>query len=176
MKFVVATMSLLVLVFVMGGTIVVVAGVLTPKVITAAVNWTAAPRFEAADRMELPRSLMGTGPLDSAGTGWEGPSTEAGGRRAFGDRTIGRDQPSVGLRDTDRPDLAGVHIATVNRAEAAGAELASAQPANLQKILDALERAGVAANPSLFRISLLCGKIQGNFGARGLAMVKLPSH
>jgi hypothetical protein len=38
MKFVVATMSLLVLVFVMGGTIVVVAGVLTPKVITAAVN------------------------------------------------------------------------------------------------------------------------------------------
>jgi hypothetical protein len=37
MKFVVATMSLLVLVFVMGGTIVVVAGV-TPKVITAAVN------------------------------------------------------------------------------------------------------------------------------------------
>ena len=38
MKFVVATMSLLVLVFVMGGTIVVVAGVLTPNVITAAVN------------------------------------------------------------------------------------------------------------------------------------------
>ena len=38
MKFVVATMSLLVLVFVMGGTIVVVAGVFTPKVITAEVN------------------------------------------------------------------------------------------------------------------------------------------
>ena len=38
MKFVIATVSLLVLVFVMGGTIVVVGGVLTPKVITAAVD------------------------------------------------------------------------------------------------------------------------------------------
>ena len=38
MKFVVATLSLLVLVFVMGGSIVVVAGVLTPRVFTAAVN------------------------------------------------------------------------------------------------------------------------------------------
>jgi len=37
MKVVVATMSLLVLVFVMGGTIVVVAGV-TPMVINAAAN------------------------------------------------------------------------------------------------------------------------------------------
>jgi hypothetical protein len=36
MKFVVATLSLLALVFVMGGSIVVVAGVLTPTVITAA--------------------------------------------------------------------------------------------------------------------------------------------
>ena len=36
MKFVVATLSVLVLAFVMGGTIVVVGGVLTPKVI--AVN------------------------------------------------------------------------------------------------------------------------------------------
>ena len=38
MKFVVATVSLLVLVSIMGGTIVVVAGVLTPKVITAGVD------------------------------------------------------------------------------------------------------------------------------------------
>jgi hypothetical protein len=38
MKFVIATVSLLVLVFVMGGTMVVVGGVLTPKVITAAVD------------------------------------------------------------------------------------------------------------------------------------------
>jgi hypothetical protein len=38
MKFVVATLSLLVLVFVMSGTIVVVAGALTPKVFTAALN------------------------------------------------------------------------------------------------------------------------------------------
>ena len=38
MKFVIATVSLLVLVFVMGGTIVVVGGVLTPKVITAGVD------------------------------------------------------------------------------------------------------------------------------------------
>ena len=47
MKFVIATMSLLVLVFVMGGTIVVVGGVLTPKVITAGVDGTTTPRFEA---------------------------------------------------------------------------------------------------------------------------------
>ena len=38
MKLVIATLSLLVLVFTMGGSIVVVAGVLTPNVITAAVN------------------------------------------------------------------------------------------------------------------------------------------
>jgi hypothetical protein len=38
MKFVVATLSLLVLVFLMSGSIVVVAEVLTPKVFTAAVN------------------------------------------------------------------------------------------------------------------------------------------
>ena len=38
MKFAIATVSLLVLVFVMGGTIVVVVGVSTPKVITAAVD------------------------------------------------------------------------------------------------------------------------------------------
>jgi len=44
MKFVIATLSLLVLVFTMGGSIVVVAGVLTPKVLTASVYWT--PRFE----------------------------------------------------------------------------------------------------------------------------------
>ena len=38
MKFVVATLSLLVLVFIMSGSMFVVAGVLTPKVFTAAVN------------------------------------------------------------------------------------------------------------------------------------------
>lgn len=38
MKLVIASLSLLVLVFTMGGSIVVVAGVLTPKVFTAAVN------------------------------------------------------------------------------------------------------------------------------------------
>ena len=38
MKFVIATLSLLVLVFLLSGTIVVVAGVLTPQVFTAAVN------------------------------------------------------------------------------------------------------------------------------------------
>ena len=38
MKFVISTLSLLVLVFIMGGSIVVVAGVFTPKVFTAAVN------------------------------------------------------------------------------------------------------------------------------------------
>ena len=38
MKFVISTLSLLVLVFIMGGSIVVVAGVLTPEVFTAAVN------------------------------------------------------------------------------------------------------------------------------------------
>ena len=38
MKFVISTLSLLVLVCIMGGSIVVVAGVLTPKVFTAAVN------------------------------------------------------------------------------------------------------------------------------------------
>jgi hypothetical protein len=38
MKFVIAALSLLVLVLTMGGSIIVVAGVLTPKVFTAAVN------------------------------------------------------------------------------------------------------------------------------------------
>jgi hypothetical protein len=38
MKFVIATLSLLVLAFTMGGSIVVVAGVLTPKVLTASAN------------------------------------------------------------------------------------------------------------------------------------------
>jgi hypothetical protein len=38
MKFVIATLSLLVLVFVMSGSIVLVTGVFTPKVFTAAVN------------------------------------------------------------------------------------------------------------------------------------------
>ena len=38
MKFVIATLSLLVLVFLMGGSLVVVAGVLTPKVLTASVD------------------------------------------------------------------------------------------------------------------------------------------
>ena len=33
-----------------------------------------------------------------------------------------------------------------------------------------------SANLSLFRISLLCGKIQGNFDARGRLWAKLPSH
>jgi hypothetical protein len=45
MKFVIATVSLLVLVFVMGGTIVVVGGVLTPKVITAGVYRSATLRY-----------------------------------------------------------------------------------------------------------------------------------
>jgi hypothetical protein len=38
MKLVVATLSLLVLVFIMSGSIVLVAGVFTPTVFTAAVN------------------------------------------------------------------------------------------------------------------------------------------
>ena len=38
MKFVIATLSLLVLVLLVGSSVVVVAGVLTPKVLTAAVD------------------------------------------------------------------------------------------------------------------------------------------
>jgi hypothetical protein len=38
MKFVIATLSLLVLVFLMGGSLVVVVGVLTPNVLTATVD------------------------------------------------------------------------------------------------------------------------------------------